>query len=115
MKAHPHQEFLGVPPNPLTCPIITDFEFSWNNLSISHPLSREPSVVQTSNSAIHRITDHYPSDKYYGFQSDTIFWIGIYPVGSAIQRLNNQRLVCKKGVVESIEEDIDDFLTMLLE
>ena len=73
-------------------------------------------VVQTLDSAIHRIS-HYPEDKYYDNQlivtypvdnaihfsnnwgqititdfNYTIPWIVIYPVDSAIQRLNNQHL-----------------------
>ena len=43
-------------------------------------------VVQTLDSTIHWI-NHYPADKYYAIR-----WIAIYPVDSAIQRLNNAGL-----------------------
>ena len=41
-------------------------------------------VVHTLDSAILRI-NHYPADKY-----NANHWIVIYPVDSAIQRLNNR-------------------------
>ena len=50
---------------------------------------RQAPVVQTLDSAIHRI-NHYPADKYYGNQYYAIRWIVIYPVDSTIRRLNNQ-------------------------
>ena len=48
-------------------------------------------VVQTSDSAIHRI-NHYPADSVL-ISGILIRWIVIYPVDSAIQRLNNRGLM----------------------
>ena len=45
-------------------------------------------VVQTTDSAIHRI-NHYPADRVMDFRN-TYPLIVIYPVDSAIQRLNNR-------------------------
>ena len=50
-------------------------------------------VVQTSDSAIHRI-NHYPADSVL-ISGILIRWIVIYPVDSAIQRLNNQGQMSK--------------------
>ena len=44
-------------------------------------------IVQTLNSAIHRI-NHYPADKYYENQLR-------YPLDSAIRGLNNRGLLAK--------------------
>ena len=57
-------------------------------------------VVQTLDSAIHRI-NHYPADKYYGNQY-AIRWIVIYPVDSAIRRLNNRGLIIVHSTCELI-------------
>ena len=46
-------------------------------------------VVQTSDSAIHRI-NHYPADSVLLISVILIRCIVIYPVDSAIQRLNNR-------------------------
>ena len=48
-------------------------------------------VVQTLDSAINRI-NHYPADSVIDFRNTYIHWIVIYPVDSAIQRLNNRGL-----------------------
>ena len=45
-------------------------------------------VVQTLDSAIHRI-NHYPVDSVIGFRNTYPLDSNIYPVDSAIQRLNN--------------------------
>ena len=50
-----------------------------------YSLWNQAPVVQTLDSAIHRI-NHYPADKYYGNQLR-------YPLDSAIQRLNNWGLM----------------------
>ena len=52
----------------------------------------QAAVVKMLDSAIHRI-NHYPVDKYYG-NYYAIHWIVIYPVDSAIQRLNNRDQNC---------------------
>ena len=52
--------------------------------------SNQAPVVQTSDSAIHRI-NHYPADSVL-ISGILIRWIAIYPVDSAIQRLNNRGL-----------------------
>ena len=59
-------------------------------LIFSHAKLLAP-VVQTSDSAIHRI-NHYPADSVL-ISGILIRWIVIYPVDSAIQRLNNRGLV----------------------
>ena len=41
---------------------------------------------------LHVEINHYPADEYSGNQY-AIRWIGIYPVDSAIQRLNNRDLI----------------------
>ena len=56
---------------------------------------------------LHVEINHYPADKYSGNQY-AIRWIVIYPVDSAIQRLNNRGL---KAVIY----DIDSSDTVLLQ
>ena len=56
---------------------------------------------------LHVEINHYPGDKYSGNQY-AIRWIVIYPVDSAIQRLNNRGL---KAVIY----DIDSSDTVLLQ
>ena len=56
---------------------------------------------------LHVEINHYPADKYSGNQH-AIRWIVIYPVDSAIQRLNNRGL---KAVIY----DIDSSDTVLLQ
>ena len=53
----------------------------------THLMNLAP-VVQTLGSAIHQI-NLYPADSVIDFRN-TIRWIVIYPVDSAIQRLNNR-------------------------
>ena len=53
-------------------------------------LSNQALVVQTLDSAIHRI-NHYPADSVILLLSVILtHWIVIYPVDSAIQHLNNR-------------------------
>ena len=56
-----------------------------SNATVSN---KQAPVVQTLDSAIHRI-NHYPAGWYYGNQLR-------YPLNSAIQSLNNRDLVGKK-------------------
>ena len=56
--------------------------FFSNQKSFSSP--RQAPVVQTLDSAIHRI-NYYPADTYW-----TIHWTEIYRMDSAIQPLNNR-------------------------
>ena len=74
------------------------------------PLSekQQAPVVQTLDSAIHRI-NHYPADKYQG--NHAINWIVIYPVGSAIQRLNNWgQIIIVASEIEKVIIWINNFL-----
>ena len=65
-------------------------------------------IVQTLDSAIHRI-NHYPAKKYYGNQLYAIRWLVIYPVDSAIQRLDNQG---QKYNILSTEDSTRHFSTI---
>ena len=53
----------------------------------------QASVVQTLDSAIHRI-NYYQADKCYKNQYCAIQWIEIYPVDSVIDLLNSGLVNC---------------------
>ena len=59
-------------------------------------------LVQTLDGAIHRI-NHYPADTYLiGKPIKLSRWIVIYPVDSAIQRLNDRSQVVTSFLKENL-------------
>ena len=82
---HPEDKYKG---NQLCYPLDKDLSMQWILLSTFSTTGAWPRFVQTLDSAIQRIKQLFPVI--------CIRWIGIYPVDSAIQLLNNLCLVLRR-------------------
>ena len=70
-----------------------DFVSVFGNFMLSPIIQLQAPVVQTLDSAIHRI-NHYPADKNIRETNCAIQWLEIYPVDCATHLLNKGRFAC---------------------